>query len=70
MAVRPSAEKHQRLSLVASPVALHPLTTGAATSRFNAINPRTLNRIRMPATDPDRRRTLPRRPGQWLWHRE
>jgi len=70
MAVRPSAEKHQRLSLVTSPVALHPLVTGPATLRFNAINPRTINRIKMPATDPDRRRLLPRRPGQWLWHRE
>jgi non-homologous end joining protein Ku len=70
MAVRPSAEKHQRLALVTSAVALQPLTTGAATARFNAINPRTTNRIKMPATDPDRRRTLPRRPGQWLWQRE
>jgi non-homologous end joining protein Ku len=70
MAVRPSAERPQRLSLVTSSVALHPLVTGAATVRFNAINPRTTNRIRMPATDPDRRRTPPRRPGQCLWQRE
>ena len=70
MAVRPSAEKHHRLALVTSPVALHPLVTGAATTRFKGVNPRPSNRTRTQVIDHDRRRTLQRRPGQWLWHRE
>lgn len=70
MAVRPSWEEHQRLSLVTSQVALYPLTTGAATARSTADRPRTNTGFRSFGAEPDRRRTLPRRPGQWLWQRE
>jgi len=51
MAARPSWEGHLRLSLVTCPVALYPATTEAETVRFNLINPRTNNRIRMQTVD-------------------
>ena len=51
MAVRPSWEGHLRLSLVTCPVALYPATTEAETVRFNLINPKTNNRIRMQTVD-------------------
>ncbi|MDP2372547.1 Ku protein [Reyranella sp.] len=51
MAARPSWEGHLRLSLVTCPVALYPATTEAETIRFNLINPRTNNRIRMQTVD-------------------
>src|SRR5712672_2530008 len=51
MAVRPSWEGHLRLSLVTCPVALWPATTEAETVRFNLINPKTNNRIRMQTLD-------------------
>jgi hypothetical protein len=70
MAVRPSWKEHQRLSLVTSQVALYPLTTGAATARSTADRPKTSSRFRSFGGEPDRRRMLPRRPGQWLWQRE
>lgn len=51
MAARPSWEGHLRLSLVTCPVALWPATTEAETVRFNLINPKTNNRIRMKTID-------------------
>jgi hypothetical protein len=51
MAARPSWEGHLRLSLVTCPVALWPATSEAETIRFNMINPRTNNRIRMQTVD-------------------
>jgi DNA end-binding protein Ku len=53
MAARPSWEGHLRLSLVTCPVALWPATTEAETVRFNLINPKTNNRIRMQTLDAD-----------------
>ncbi len=51
MAVRPSWEGHLRLSLVTCPVVLWPATTEAETVRFNLINPKTNNRIKMQTVD-------------------
>jgi DNA end-binding protein Ku len=51
MASRPSWEGHLRLSLVTCPVALYPATTEAETIRFNLINPKTNNRIKMQTVD-------------------
>ncbi|MDI1286237.1 MAG: Ku protein [Reyranella sp.] len=51
MAARPSWEGHLRLSLVTCPVALWPATTEAETVRFNLINPKTNNRIKMQTVD-------------------
>src|SRR5476649_1501962 len=51
MAVRPSWEGHLRLSLVTCPVALYPATSEAETVRFNLINPKTNNRIKMQTVD-------------------
>jgi DNA end-binding protein Ku len=51
MAARPSWEGHLRLSLVTCPVALYPATTEAETIRFNMINPKTNNRIKMQTID-------------------
>ena len=51
MAVRPSWEGHLRLSLVTCPVALYPATSEADTVRFNLINPKTNNRIKMKTVD-------------------
>lgn len=51
MAARPSWEGHLRLSLVTCPVALWPATSEADTVRFNLINPKTNNRIRMKTVD-------------------
>jgi DNA end-binding protein Ku len=51
MAARPSWEGHLRLSLVTRPVALYPATTEAETVRFNFINPKTNNRIKMQTVD-------------------
>ncbi|WP_422036522.1 Ku protein [Reyranella sp.] len=51
MAARPSWEGHLRLSLVTCPVALWPATSEADTVRFNLINPKTSNRIRMKTVD-------------------
>ena len=67
MAIRPSREEHHHLSLVASPVATHQVTLKIS-GRVRHASGR--SRIRPTATEPDRRRTLPRRPGQWLWQRE
>lgn len=51
MAARPSWEGHLRLSLVICPVSLWAATTEAETVRFNLINPKTSNRIRMKTVD-------------------
>src|SRR3982074_1105216 len=51
MAARPSRGGHLRLSLVTCPVALWPATSEADTVRFNMINPKTNNRIRMQTVD-------------------
>lgn len=51
MAARPSWEGHLRLSLVTCPVALWAATTEAEAIRFNLINPKTNNRIRMKTVD-------------------
>jgi len=51
MAARPSWEGHLRLSLVTCPVALWTATSEADTVRFNLINPKTNNRIRMKTVD-------------------
>src|SRR3954466_2387885 len=51
MAARPSWERHLRLSLVTCPVARYPATTEAETVRFNLINPKTNNRIKMQTVD-------------------
>jgi DNA end-binding protein Ku len=51
MAARPSWEGHLRLSLVTCPVTLWAATSEAETVRFNLINPRTNNRIRMQTVD-------------------
>lgn len=51
MAARPTWEGHLRLSLVTCPVALWPATTEADTIRFNMINPKTNNRIKMLTVD-------------------
>ena len=51
MAARPSWEGHLRLSLVTCPVALYPATTEAEAVRFNLINPKTNNRIKMQTID-------------------
>src|SRR3954465_2359558 len=51
MAVRPSWEGHLRLSLATCPVTLYPATSEAETVRFNMINPKTNNRIKMQTID-------------------
>lgn len=53
MAYRPSWQGHLRLSLVTCPVALYPATDRKSEVHFHLINPRTNNRIRMVATDPE-----------------
>lgn len=50
-AARPSWQGHLRLSLVTCPVALYPAVSAAETVRFNLINPKTNNRIRMKTVD-------------------
>jgi DNA end-binding protein Ku len=53
MAARPTWQGHLRLSLVTCPVALYTATSRSGDVSFNLINPKTNNRIRMIATDPD-----------------
>jgi len=50
---RPTWRGHLRLSLVTCPVALYTGTSPTGDVHFNLINPKTNNRIRMVATDPD-----------------
>ncbi len=53
MAYRPTWQGHLRLSLVTCPVALYTAADSGGDVHFNLINPKTNNRIRMVATDPD-----------------
>jgi DNA end-binding protein Ku len=53
MAPRPTWQGHLRLSLVTCPVALYTATNPGGEVRFNLLHPKTHNRIRMVATDPD-----------------
>lgn len=53
MAARPTWQGHLRLSLVTCPVALYTAVSPGGEVRFNLLHPKTHNRIRMVATDPD-----------------
>ena len=53
MALRPTWQGHLRLSLVTCPVALYTATDSSGDVHFHLINPKTNNRIKMIATDPD-----------------
>ena len=53
MAARPTWNGHLKLSLVTCPVALYTATSKSSDISFNLINPKTNNRIRMVATDPE-----------------
>jgi DNA end-binding protein Ku len=53
MAPRPVWQGHLKLSLVTCPVALYTATSASGNVRFNLINPKTSNRIRMQTIDPD-----------------
>jgi len=53
MAYRPTWQGHLKLSLVTCPVALYTAVNSGGDVHFNLINPKTNNRIRMVATDPD-----------------
>ena len=53
MPARPTWQGHLKLSLVTCPVALYTATSKTSDVSFHLINPKTNNRIRMVATDPD-----------------
>jgi len=53
MAYRPTWQGHLKLSLVTCPVALYTAINSGGDVHFNLINPKTNNRIRMIATDPE-----------------
>ena len=53
MTPRPTWQGHLRLSLVTCPVALFTAIDSGGDVHFNLINPKTNNRVRMIATDPD-----------------
>ncbi len=53
MAARPTWSGHLRLSLVTCPVALYTGTSSSGDIRFNMLNPKTMNRIKMVTTDPE-----------------
>jgi len=53
MAYRPIWQGHLRLSLVTCQVALYTATNTSGDVHFHLINPKTQNRIKMIATDPD-----------------
>ncbi|WP_426030563.1 Ku protein [Caulobacter sp. DWP3-1-3b2] len=53
MAARPTWQGHLRLSLVTCPVAMYTATSPGGEVRFNLLNPKTHNRIKMIATDPE-----------------
>lgn len=61
MPARPVWRGHLRLALVSCPVALWNAKTDRATIRFNLINPKTGNRIRMVTVDADTEEELQRR---------
>ncbi|HEY6579206.1 MAG TPA: Ku protein, partial [Rhizomicrobium sp.] len=50
---RPAWQGHLRLSLVSCPVALYGATTRSQDISFHLLNPKTHNRIRLVATDPE-----------------
>jgi DNA end-binding protein Ku len=53
MAHRPTWHGHLKLSLVTCPVVLYTATNTGGDVHFHLINPKTNNRVRMVATDPD-----------------
>ncbi len=53
MAFRPAWQGHLKLSLVTCPVALYTAIDPGGDVHFHLVNPKTSNRIRMVATDPD-----------------
>lgn len=53
MAARPTWQGHLKLSLVTCPVALYSAINPAGEVRFNLLNPKTGNRIKMITTDPE-----------------
>lgn len=53
MAPRPTWQGHLKLSLVTCPVALYTGTSRGGDVSFHLLNPKTNNRIRMVATDPE-----------------
>lgn len=53
MAARPTWQGHLRLSLVTCPVAMYTAVSPGGEVRFNLLHPKTHNRIKMVATDPD-----------------
>jgi DNA end-binding protein Ku len=53
MSNRPTWQGHLKLSLVSCPVALYSATSSSSDVHFHLINPKTNNRVRMIATDPD-----------------
>jgi DNA end-binding protein Ku len=53
MPARPSWQGHLRLSLVTCPVAMYTAISPGGEVRFNLLHPKTHNRIKMIATDPD-----------------
>ena len=53
MAPRPTWQGHLRLSLVTCPVAMYTAVSPGGEVRFNLLHPKTHNRIKMIATDPD-----------------
>lgn len=53
MAPRPTWQGHLRLSLVTCPVALYTAVSPGGEVRFNLLHPKTHNRIKMIATDPE-----------------
>ncbi len=53
MASRPTWQGHLKLSLVTCPVALFTAIDAGGDVHFNLINPKTNNRVKMIATDPD-----------------
>jgi DNA end-binding protein Ku len=53
MASRPTWQGHLRLSLVSCPVAMYTAVSPGGEVRFNLLHPKTHNRIKMVATDPD-----------------
>lgn len=53
MPARPTWQGHLRLSLVTCPVAMYAAVSPGGEVRFNLLHPKTHNRIKMVATDPD-----------------
>src|SRR5579872_5393568 len=61
MAARPIWRGHLRLALVTCPVALYSANHDRATLRFNLINPKTGNRIKMISQDAETGQEVTRR---------